>query len=250
MKLTIGLPSFNNYVEVWFTVQALRLYQDLTDTEVLILDNAGDDNLKRFVEAWGHSQVRYVRYTESQGPFAAKGRIFVEALGEWVMVIDSHVMLAPGAVKQFRDWVSANGECMDLLQGPMLYDDLKVTADSMEDEWRGHMWGIWHTNTPAIDAEPYEIQMHGMGLFACRRDAWLGFNPAFRGFGGEEGYIHEKYRKAGRKTMLLPFLRWNHYFRPTAPPFAVTLEDRIHNYQVGLSELGIDQARMKQHFNI
>lgn len=39
--------------------------------------------------------------------------------------------------------------------------------------------------------------MQGLGIFACRRDVWPGFNPRLRGFGGEEGYIHEKFRRAG-----------------------------------------------------
>jgi hypothetical protein len=35
------------------------------------------------------------------------------------------------------------------------------------------MWGQWASDPRGQDsaAEPFEIQMHGMGLFACRRDA-------------------------------------------------------------------------------
>ena len=43
MKLTIGMPSYDNYQEVWFTVQALRMYQDLEDCEILVIDNYGKD---------------------------------------------------------------------------------------------------------------------------------------------------------------------------------------------------------------
>jgi hypothetical protein len=49
------------------------------------------------------------------------------------------------------------------------------------------------------------IPAQGMGVFACRKNNWLGFNPKFRGFGGEEGYIHEKYRKNGKQVICLPF---------------------------------------------
>jgi hypothetical protein len=31
--------------------------------------------------------------------------------------------------------------------------------------------------------------MQGLGVFACRRDAWPGLNPRLSGFGGEEGYL-------------------------------------------------------------
>jgi hypothetical protein len=104
------------------------------------------------------------------------------------------------------------------------------------------------------DAAPYEIPMMGLGLFACRREAWLGFNPEFRGFGGEEGYIHEKYRQAGRKTLCLPFLKWLHYFHTrdgkVTAPYAPQLADKVHNYEVGFAELGLDPAPMRQHLGV
>ncbi len=72
------------------------------------------------------------------------------------------------------------------------------------------MWGIWGTDPRGLDpeGEPFEIPMQGMGVFSCRQSAWQGFNPLFRGFGGEEGYIHEKFRQAGGRCLCLPWLRW------------------------------------------
>ena len=248
MKLTIGLPCAGSYEEVWFTTQALRLYQDLTDTEILIVDNGKEPHLERFVSSWAHRQVRHVRMEEQLGPAAAKNRVFAEARGEWVICMDSHVLLVPGAVARFRAWADAHPDCRDLLHGPLLYDDLISMADAMADEWRGGMWGTWRGGSPGPELEPYEIPMHGCGLLACRRDSWLGFHPGMRGFGGEEGVIHAKYRKAGRRVLCLPWLRWNHLFRVQAAPYPVTVEDRIRNYELGMGELGLDLAPMKAHF--
>ena len=62
-------------------------------------------------------------------------------------------------------------------------------------------WHVWHWGDDPRGADPtapgFDIPMHGLGLFACRRAAWPGFHPKFRGFGGEEGYIHEKFRQCG-----------------------------------------------------
>ena len=105
------------------------------------------------------------------------------------------------------------------------------------------MWGEWAVDTRGqdIDGEPFEIEAQGLGLFTCRQDSWLGFNPDFRGFGGEEGYIHEKYRKYGKKVMCLPFLRWNHRFdRPGGVPYRNDLKDRFRNYMIGHQEVGLD----------
>ena len=76
--------------------------------------------------------------------------------------------------------------------------------------------------------------MQGLGLFACRREAWPGFNPRFRGFGGEEGYLHEKVRRNGGRVLCLPALGWTHRFaRPLGPPYRPTWEDRVRNYRIG-----------------
>jgi hypothetical protein len=99
------------------------------------------------------------------------------------------------------------------------------------------------------DDEPFEIPAQGLGLFTCRKEAWLGFNEHFRAFGGEEGYIHEKYRKHGHKTMCLPFLVWNHRFaRPNGVRYTLTQEDKIRNYVLGFLELGRDLEEIRSHF--
>jgi hypothetical protein len=91
--------------------------------------------------------------------------------------------------------------------------------------------------------------MQGTGLFACRRAVWPGFNPNFRGFGGEEGYIHEKFRQAGGRTLCLPFLRWMHRFgRPLGITYPNIWEDRIRNYYIGRIELGLQTADIESHF--
>ena len=251
MKLTIGMPCYKNPLEVWMTVQALRMYQDLTDTEILVVDNFGSESIQRFVDNWCGGKARYVKSTEKQGTAAAKGQVFEAAFGEWVLVIDSHVMLTPGSIKRLRDWVSAHPDCNDLLHGPMFYDDLNSTVDAMNPTWGSNMWGQWRGANVQDEQDPYEIPMHGMGLFCCKKSAWLGFNPAFRGFGGEEGYIHEKFRQAGRRVLCLPWLKWLHHFRmDAAPPYPAYVEDQRHNYEVGFTELGLDKTEFYKHFNI
>jgi hypothetical protein len=114
------------------------------------------------------------------------------------------------------------------------------------------MYGIWGTSSAGTDPDgmPFEITMQGLGLFACRRDAWPGFNPAFRGFGGEEGYIHEKFRQRGGRALCLPFLRWMHRFgRPMGVPYVNRWDDRIRNYFIGFRELGWGTGEIVTHFN-
>jgi hypothetical protein len=123
------------------------------------------------------------------------------------------------------------------------------------------MWGIWGDYIPesALPAEPVEIWGMGAGFFACRRGSWLGFNPAFRGFGGETGYIQEKYRKAGRRVMCYPNMKWVHFFasfshcssgplQGRSLPYDVKIVDRVRNYIIGFEEIGLDTLPIKNHF--
>jgi hypothetical protein len=243
--LTIGMASYANRAEVWFTVQALRLYHQRPEIEILVVDNFGDDKLGTFLAGAG---VRYVAYTEVSGAANAKQRVFEVASGEWVLLLDSHILLPPGAVDRLLEWIEAHRHSQDLIQGPLLYDDLQTTADAMNPVWSGGMWGQWRTQNVGPGADPYPIQMHGCGLMASRKDSWLGFNPAFKGFGGEEGYIHEKYRKAGRQVLCLPFLRWVHHFKLDEAPYPLVYQDRVRNYVIGFQELGLDMQPLVEHF--
>ena len=256
MKLTIGMASYNNCEQVWNTVQDLRMYHDLTDTEILVVDNYNDDALRAFIASTGSADIRYELYTEARGTAPPRNKVFDYARGTWVLCIDSHIKIVPGAIARFRAWCEAHPDCMDLLQGPILWDCLKSGADAFNPVWEGEMFGTWrHGDVSKIEREPYEIPMMGLGLFGCRRDAWLGFNPEFRGFGGEEGYIHEKYRQAGRKTICLPWLQWTHWFtyrgkKQFPVPYPLLRDEKIRNYEIGLAELNQDPSEMRVWFGV
>lgn len=95
----------------------------------------------------------------------------------------------------------------------------------------------------------FEIPGQGLGMFMCRTDAWLGFNKDFNAFGGEEMYIHEKFRKAGRRCLCAGFMKWGHRFGyPTGNPYRAPLFDRIRNYVIGFKELGRDLKPIYDHF--
>jgi hypothetical protein len=169
-----------------------------------------------------------------------------------VVVLDSHVLLAPGSLAATAVYFDQRPGCRDLVQGPMVGDDgERVHGSHWRPEWGEGMYGKWDTDARALDstAEPFDIPMQGLGLFAMRRDAWPGLHPRFRGFGGEEGYLHEKVRRGGGRTVCLPALRWAHRFgRPGGVPYSVTWNDRIRNYLIGWTELGWNTDEVRAHF--
>ena len=193
---------------------------------------------------------RYVPFNRFQGT-AVRDVVFRETNAESVLCMDCHVLFAPGSLRRLIDYFRAHPETPDLLQGPLVYDDLSSFSTHMDRTWSSGMYGVWGSDTRASDpaAEPFEIAMQGLGVFACRKSAWPGFNPRLRGFGGEEGYIQEKLRRAGGRTLCLPFLRWVHRFaRPLGVPYANNWEDRIRNYLIIADELNQDAAPALDHF--
>lgn len=261
-QLTIGMAMCRNLTEVKFTVQALRMMhaEVLPEIEIIICDNAPEDpqgkSVRGFIKGWTHGiNASYVEADEMRGTAWPRDKVFREAKGEWCMCIDSHVMFPLGVLRRFIDWTRENSSCRDLVQGPMVLDDFGTgnAATHMQPTWGAGMRGQWATDPELLDpnAPPKEIELHGLGMFACRTDAWPGFNHRLLGFGGEEGYIHEKFRQRGDKAICLPFLRWWHYFRDndaTPAPYCLDTVLRVRNYLITFNELGRDWAEILTEF--
>jgi GR25 family glycosyltransferase involved in LPS biosynthesis len=248
------MATYDDYDGVYFTAQSIRLYHPevTADTEILVIDNhpdgpcAGDlKALENCIEGY-----RYVSWNRTQGT-SVRDLVFREANAAFVLCVDAHVLFAPGALRRLLDYLIANPETSDLLQGPLLYDDLRSLSTHMEPRWSCGMYGVWGYDERAADpdAPPFEITMQGLGVFGCRRSAWPGFNPRLKGFGCEEGYIQEKFRRRGGRTLCLPFLRWVHRFgRPLGTGYEIAWEDRIRNYLIVANELDRDGSDVVAHF--
>jgi hypothetical protein len=310
IKLTIGMAVFDEYDGPVFTIQALRMYQDLQDCEILLVDNKPDSpvsaDLKQYCVNVG---ARYIAAPEVFGTAAPRNRIFAEAQGDAVLCMDSHVLLWGGAIKKLKEWYASNSLSMDLVTGPLIYDHSGTMSTHFVHQWREMMLGTWSQaweacpggtkfsvedengrakyisldkdfvqltssascgiDLPKVpyagherhllkmgarmlgsrDTDQFTIPGMGLGLFSCRKSAWLGFNPLFQGFGGEEMYIHEKFRQAGRNNYCLGFLKWWHRFgRPGGTKYPNTVWDRARNYVLGHRELGWNTDDVYEHF--
>jgi hypothetical protein len=253
-RLTVGMATYDEYDGVYFTIQSIRTHHpELKNAiEFIVIDNNPTGPCAEALKQLGNwiDGYRYIPLRDWQGT-AVRDAVFEHASCEIVMCVDPHVLIVPGALSRLLDYCQATPGSRDLLQGPVLYDDLRSISTHFEPRWQAGMYGVWEFDPRGADpnSPAFDIPMQGLGLFVCRRTAWPGFNRAFRGFGGEEGYIHEKIRQRGGRTLCLPFLRWLHRFaRPLGLPYPNRWDDRLRNYFIGHTELGLNTVALEAHF--
>jgi len=268
--LTIGMPTFDDWDGVFFSLQSLRMHhKEVADRVAFtIVDNnpgsAHGQTCKKLMRNVPNG--KYIPETDWKGPWV-KDLLIRTAETPYALCMDGHVLLDAGALARLVEFYEAldagrlapvegdrQPNKMDLFHGPLIYDDLTAVSTHFELHWRGQMWGIWATDDRGKNPAnpPFEIPAQGMGLFSCRKDAWEsvgGFNRMMRGFGGEEGYIHTKFKRQGRTSWCLPFLRWLHRFdRPSGVNYTLTWENKVRNYFIGFLENGLDVEPIIQHF--
>ncbi len=240
------MSTYDDFDGVFFSIQAMKMYHPVCQSDIVefvILDNNPDSTHGKACKdfANGKNNIRYIECRDTPSSFN-KYKIVDYATGRYVLIMDCHVLIQNNGIMCLLNYFNENLDCKNLVQGPLLYDDLVNTSTHFDAKWSGDMYGVWASdNKNLMTGKPFEIQMQGMGLLAFERKNWPGINQHFRGFGGEEGYIAEKFRQAGGKNICLPALKWNHRFgRPAGVKYPLVLEDRIWNYFIGWLELTKD----------
>ena len=109
------MATYRDFDGVYFTIQALRLYQDMEGVEVLVVDNFGCETTRAFVE--GPAGGRYVLAPHAVGTSAPRDLVFREARGECVLCLDSHVLLVQGVLGRLKQFYRDHPDCLDLLAG-------------------------------------------------------------------------------------------------------------------------------------
>ncbi len=271
--LTVGMATFLETAGAYFTIAGLRANHPRV--EIIVVDNAplSDERTRDACLAAGG---RYFHKPNLMGTSAPRDEVFRLSQTPWTMCVDAHVIFETGAIEALIAYAESHPDSLDIVQGPLVYDNDTITT-----HWRPTtepgLWGTWDTDARGIPdgmsrgsvtysgvgpqsrfveskkvyQDAFEIPMMGLGIFAMRTAAWPKFNELFRGFGGEEGYIHEVVRRRGGKALCLPALRWRHWFRDTDPhkrrapyrvfpPYTPQIDDHVWNLLIGHREVGID----------
>lgn len=254
MKLTVGMAVYDDFDGVAFTLQALRMHDGNLVDEMIVVDNHPvGSHAEMTRQLCANTGARYIPLPDPVGTSPPRQHLFDSASGDTVLCLDSHVLLWPGTIGAVREFFESPQRANDLLHGVIVFDPLKpaTCATHFADQWRREMWGTWATDPRGTDpaGDPFEIPASGLGLFACRREAFPGFNPHCRAFGGEEWYIHEKVRAKGARVWCHPRVRyWHRFGRPKGPSYPLTQWHKVRNYILELQELGMPLDRLRRHF--
>lgn len=151
LKLTIGMAVYDDHDGVFFTVMSLRKYQDLTDTEIIVVDNNPESvqgrEVRNFIETCKGGmgdRIRYIPFVGRIGTTAPRQHIFDQARGDAVWCMDSHILPEMGSAKIIKDFYEKNPNSKDMLTGPIEFYALGNSfATHFNDQWRGEMWGTW-----------------------------------------------------------------------------------------------------------
>lgn len=253
MSITIGMAHYEDAHRASMTLQALRLYQQLTEDDQLLLidtypEGPGGLAIRKFCDSTG--KVDYIGVQPNPGSARAKNLVFEKAKGDIVVCMDCHVLPQPGVIDRIKRYFHKNPKSRDLLTAPLLYNDLWTLSTHMDPVWRGENWGTWASNDLARNdnAPPFEIWGTGCFMMACRKEAWPKFNEHFWGFGSEEGYIHEKVRQQGGKVLCCPWMKTWHSFMPGSAKYALVRWHKLRNYVIGFQELGLPLDSIYAHY--
>src|ERR1051325_4564387 len=129
------MATYDDYDGVYFSAMAIRLYHpEITaDTEILVIDNHPDGPCAADLQALENwiPGYRYIPYDQAHGT-AVRDLVFREANADFVLCIDCHVMFQAGALRRLLDYFHQHPVTIDLLQGPLVYDDLRSEAHTSE----------------------------------------------------------------------------------------------------------------------
>jgi hypothetical protein len=164
-RVSILLPAYNRATVISRAIHSARV-QTMSDWEMLVVDDASQDDTIASVEAMADSRIRVLRHEVNRGPSAARQTALEAARGEWVALLDSD-----------DEWLP------EKLTLQLAADAAMVTCDYFVQRG-GEEWAFAHPPVEDWIEHLHFRCMLGAGTtLLVRRDAAVaagGFDPALR----------------------------------------------------------------------
>lgn len=112
---SIIIPCYNPNKTIEGTLDSIMEQGELSDVEVIICDDRSDDGFMSLVEPYREKiDIRYFRTREGEpkGPANARNTGIVNAVGEWIIFLDSDDRISQGALSFLREKIESGAEYM------------------------------------------------------------------------------------------------------------------------------------------
>lgn len=255
MHLSIVIPTRLEPANLWFTLQGLlQLLERIPKRfqwEIIVADNQPEPVKGRAISVsekvvgdLNDTRVRYLPCPEKKSPYHPRNRGAVVAKGEWLLFLDSHVLMAPNFFDRVLEQTNgSNGYPVNaIVHYPVVFNTRARTWGPYALRVNTDFWGTWKQCSLPAGLHP----IAGTGIWAmCMTRSWYlnglhGFNENFLGYSGGEPYLDLKSWCMGGRVLFDTTTFGSHYSAPRA--YAASMDDRIRNFALAIAVL--DQARL------
>jgi len=103
---------YNRQREIRRAVESC-LAQDFTDFELIVVDDASQDNSVAVVSSYRDPRIKIVRHEQNRGECPARNTGVAASRGEWIVFLDSDDALKPNGLSVMRRYIECEREAAD-----------------------------------------------------------------------------------------------------------------------------------------
>jgi glycosyltransferase involved in cell wall biosynthesis len=114
------------------------LAQSLADFELIVVDDASKDDTAATLGALGDSRIKLVVHEANRGISASRQTGVENAVGDWVVIVDSDWELLPSALERLSELVAECPAGVRVIRSRLLWDDGHITPAFVPDTPYGY----------------------------------------------------------------------------------------------------------------
>jgi glycosyltransferase involved in cell wall biosynthesis len=231
------IPSRGELMNLLWTLQHLYEHVDLPFEVVVVLNMPDEADVKRIERTWGFQEGSTRLYVYDQPSCWQSRNVGCRnALGEYICLLDSHVMFADTSVKEAVDY---HRGWKGILAFGLNYWLDKPGRTLFQYDWKPErFWGTWTRRKP--DPPDYRILMSGMNTLVDREviEEIGGWHSGFGIYGGGEPYYYFKVQMYGYEARCHPAFQVHHLAEKRG--YAWNNDDLWRNFMIAAYALGGD----------